>query len=253
MSIFGFFAKAKLQQSGEKAAELLASIDPEGMTEAGIGELEGKLKEISLEAAAAKNEFQKEQAEADSARNLYNRRLRAAEKLDADLQAAPESTEIQAALTEILRLLETTTAEVEREEREAVEAKQILDELEAAAREIADELRQLRESAKHAQQEMEKAARERERAEKAEDRAKRLTGIKAKGSGFSAAIDAMQRAAEKERQHAEAAKLRAEVLTPPKAPENRLIDEALAAVSGVSTPAPGGESLSDRLARLKGG
>lgn len=252
MSIFGFFAKAKLQQSGEKAAELLASIDPEGMTEAGIAELESKLKELSLEAAAARTDFERERSEAESARALYNRRLKAAEKLDGDLKSAPDNAEIQTALTQILKLLEDSTPDVEREEREAVEAKQILDELEGSAREIAEELRQLRDTAKHAQQEMEKAEREKERAEKAEDRVKRLAGIKAKGSGFSSAIDAMNRAAENQRQQANAAKLRVEVLKPHEAPENRLIEDAMAAVEG-KPASNSGESLSERLARLKGG
>ncbi|MDD5037686.1 MAG: hypothetical protein PHE55_23395 [Methylococcaceae bacterium] len=252
MSIFRFFTQAKLQQTGEKAAELLASIDPEGMTEAGIGELESKLKELSLEAASARTDFEREQAEATAARTLHERRLKAAEKLDGDLKSDPANAEIQAALDQILKLLEDSAPDVEREEREAVEAKQILDELESSAREIADELRHLRDMAKQAKQAMEKAEREKERAEQAEDRVKRLAGIKSKGSGFSTAIDAMNRAADKQREAANAAKLRVEVLSPQELPKNRLLEEAMAVAEG-KPAVSGGGSLSERLARLKGG
>jgi hypothetical protein len=249
LNLFKNFSRAKVQQANEKVAELLASADPDGMTEAAILEVEEKFREASEEVAKARTDYEREKKEADAIVALQNRRMKAAEKLQADLAVNPNQTDIVEALDELLRLMEEAVPEVEREQREEKEAKEMLDILESNAKEIAEELKKLRDTAVRAKREMMKADQEKETAERREQAALRIAGIKQRSSGYSKAIEAMEKAAISSRQEADAAALRARLLAPSKADSNPLIERALAEAEGQT---PTRElSLSERLARLK--
>ena len=249
LDLFKNLGRAKAHQASEKMAELLASADPDGMTEAAILEVESQFRTVSEEVARARADYQKEKKEFDAVDALQNRRMKAAEKLQADLDADPGNGEIGAALEELLKLMEEAVPEIERERREADDALELLDALEGSAKQMAEEMKNLRETANRAKRDMLKAEQEREAALRREETAQRVVGIKQRSSSYSKAVEAMERAASSARQDADAAQLRARLLAPVEAEKNSLIEQAMAAADG-EAPASSG-SLSERLNRLK--
>jgi len=249
LELFKNLGRAKAHQASEKVAELLASADPDAMTEAAILEVESQFRAVSEEVARARADHQKEKKEFDAVEALQNRRMKAAEKLKADFDANPANGEIAAALEELLKLMEEAVPEIERERREADDALELLDALEGSARQMAEEMKNLRETANRAKRDMLKAEQEREAALRREETAQRVVGIKQRSSSYSKAVEAMERAASSARQDADAAQLRARLLAPVEAEKNSLIEQAMAAANG-ETPASSG-SLSERLNRLK--
>ncbi|MGI9211993.1 MAG: hypothetical protein ACR2HF_05935 [Methylococcaceae bacterium] len=247
--LFKNLGRAKAQQAGERVAELLASADPDAMTEAAILEVESHFRVVSEEVARAKADYQKEKKEVDAIAALQDRRMRAAEKLQADLTTDPGNTEVAAALEELLKLMEEAVPEIEREQREADDALELLEVLEENAKQMAEEMKNLRETANRAKRDMLKAEQEREAALRREDTAQRVAGIKQRSSSYSKAVEAMERAAGSARQEADAAQLRARLLAPAEREQNRLIEQAMAATNGET--APTGSSLTERLNRLK--
>ncbi len=249
LDLFKNLGRAKAHQASEKMAELLASADPDGMTEAAILEVESQFRTVSEEVARARADYQKEKKEFDAVDALQNRRMKAAEKLQADLDANPGNAEIGAALEELLKLMEEAVPEIERERREADDALELLDALEESAKQMAEEMKNLRETANRAKRDMLKAEQEREAALRREETAQRVAGIKQRSSSYSKAVEAMERAANSARQEADAAQLRARLLAPGETDKNRLIEQAMAVANG-EAPASSG-SLSERLNRLK--
>lgn len=249
LNLFKNLGQAKAQQAGEKVAELLATIDPDGMTEAAILEVESHFRAVSEEVARARADYDKEKKELDAVVALQNRRMKAAEKLQADFEADPNNAEMAAALDELLKLMEEAVPEIEREQREADDALELLNALEDSAKQMAEEMKKLRETATRAKRDMLKAEQEREAALRREDTALRVAGIKQRSSSYSKAVEAMERAAGSARQEADAAQLRAKLLAPTQAEKNPLIEQALAAANGDNQP--GAASLSERLSRLK--
>jgi uncharacterized phage infection (PIP) family protein YhgE len=152
--LFKNLGRAKAQQASEKVAELLASADPDAMTEAAILEVESQFRVISEEVAKARADYQKEKKEVDAVVALQNRRMKAAEKLQADLELNPGNTEIAAALDELLRLMEEAAPEIEREQRESDDAEELLNALESSAKQMAEEMKNLRETANRAKRDM---------------------------------------------------------------------------------------------------
>jgi hypothetical protein len=250
LDLFKNLGRAKAQQASEKVAELLASADPDAMTEAAILEVESQFRVISEEVAKARADYQKEKKEVDAVVALQNRRMKAAEKLQADLELNPGNTEIAAALDELLRLMEEAAPEIEREQRESDDAEELLNALESSAKQMAEEMKNLRETASRAKRDMLRAEQEREAALRREETAQRVAGIKQRSSSYSKAVEAMERAASSARQDADAAQLRARLLAPAETEKNVLIEQALAEANGEATPTGG--SLSERLNRLKG-
>jgi hypothetical protein len=241
------FTSVKASQASEKAAELLARIDPEAVTEAAILEVEEQFDIMTQECAKSRAEYAREKAEADAINELNQRRMGAAERLQAKLATDPNNTDIQDALNELLTTLEETAADVDRENQEAKDAKEILDVLEENCSAMAKQLKDLRANADRLKREMTKAEQERQRAEQREEQAKVLAGIKKSTSGYSTAMKALQQATDQAKMDADAAKHRSKLLAEPVKKSNSLIEEAM----GEAIPPISSESLQERLARLK--
>jgi hypothetical protein len=241
------FGSVKAQQATEKAAELLARMDPNSVTEAAILEVEEQLDVMTEECAKARLEYNREKQEAEAINELNNRRLGAAEKLQNRLDADPSNVAVKEALDELLTTLENTASDVERENAEAKDAKEILEAMEENCASMAQQLKDLRGNADRLKREMVKAEQERERAAAREEQAKVLAGIKKSTSGYSAAMKAMEAATTQAKVEADAAKHRATLLSEPVKKSNSLIEEAMGEVK----PTVSTESLQDRLARLK--
>ena len=146
-------------------------------------------------------------------------------------------------------MLEQMTPEIEREKKDAVDAKDFLEMLEKTYAEAGGKLRQGRSELERARRDMARAGQQRTVAEQQAEAARRAAGLTSATSSMTVALKAMHEAAARDLASADAATAKAKLLRPTQ-PEhdNPNIAAALAAVSGKSA-AP--QSLGDRLAALK--
>lgn len=249
MGFFSMFAKKKVEGAVENFAELLVKFDPETASEAQIAQLEEHLTKVSEECAKARIEYNREKKEADDIEALFNKRMSAAEILQTRLGTADEASKagIEESLTKLLTDLEEMNPEIEREKQEAVEAKEMLDELEGYTKEAATALKTARSTLDKAQRDMKRAQVQAERAKQKEERVKSMSGLKKSGSGFNVALGAMQKAATEAQASADAASTRAKLLKTTSVTEDANIAAALAEASGETKPT----SAADRLAALR--
>lgn len=240
------FGKVKTEQTGVGIVEALAKFDPEGMSEAGMRQLEQQVDDLALETAKAKQEWQKEQAEYDEIQKLFDQRMAAAESLQEQMESNPA---IEGSLIKLLDLIDGMAPEIEREKEEAVYAKELFDELELATKEAAEGVKTARAEFDKIHKQMKRAEVDKKRAEVQEERAKKVAGIRQKGSSLGSAMNAMKNAAAQQEAEASAAKMKASLFKTSKPEEDDpAIAAALAAASG---DAPKTASASERLAALR--
>jgi len=249
-SFFKHYGKGKITQAVRGLNDAIVAFDPEGATEAAIDEMQESFDKINIEFSKAKQEWTREDAEASAIVTLYDKRVAAAEHISGQLETAKGGTKTQlsTALDQLLSQLESMTPDVDREKEEAVDAKEIMDELDETVKMYADKLKTARTQMRSAARNMEKAKRSEERAEMRADRAAVSAGLKANVGGLSSALESMNRQASDAQAKADAADRKAKLLGPTKLEDNDTIAAAMAAVSG-DTPAP--TSAKDRLAALK--
>jgi len=243
----------KTDQAVKGAMEALVRWDPKAATEAEMRTMEQHLDELGLQVAETRITLDRERNEADQIKALSAQRMAAAEELQRRLDAATDPTEkagIEKSLAIIVGLLEEMTPDVEREERDAIEAAEFLEILEKNYVDAGAKLKAARADLGRAEREMQRAEQQREIAERQTEAARRAAGLSNSGEGLSVALQAMKTAAEKSRVEAEAANAKAKLLRPTQPEkEDANIAAAMAVASGAGA-AP--KSLSDRLAALKG-
>jgi len=242
----------KTDQAVKGAMEALVRWDPKAATEAEMRTMEQHLDELGLQVAETRVTLERERKEADQIKALSAQRMAAAEELQRRLDAATDPVEragIEKSLATIVGLLEEMSPDVEREERDAIEAAEFLEMLETNYADAGAKLKAARADLGRAEREMQRAEQQREIAEKQTEAARRAAGLSNSGEGLGVALQAMKAAAEKSRVEAEAANAKAKLLRPSQPEkEDANIAAAMAAVSGAA-PAP--KSLSERLAALK--
>lgn len=242
------YGKGKIQQGIASLNDAIVSFDPEGATEAAIQEMEENFDNINKEFSKAKQEWSREQGEADAIVKLRDQRMAAAEHISGQLEADPENSQLNDALNQLLDALEEMSDDIEREVEEAVDAKEVMDELDATVKMYADKLKTARSDMKKAANTMEKAKRQEERAKDKADRAAQQAGLKSSVGGLSSALESMNRQAQEAQAGADAAKRKADLLSTTKVEENDAVAAAMAAVTG---EAPKATSAKDRLAALR--
>ena len=245
------FTETKIEDAGEALAGAIVRYDTEGATEATIKMMDDNLNQILKEAGQARVEHGKEQREADEIVKLYNQRLQGAENLQNQIaEAGDDATKVASlstSLGNLLGLLEEMGDDVEREKQEAIDAKEMLDELEATAAEAADTLKDARTELKKAKQGMQKAQLAEERARKKAKRAELASGIRSKTGGINTAIEAMQKRTDDAKASADASTMKARLLKPTGGlDEDPNITAAMGGGEDTSTM-----SIQDRLAALK--
>jgi len=243
-----FVKKAQDAQSG--FVKLLVEFDPETASEAEISELDEALTKLTRQMVNAKQAWEKEDREAVEIQKNYDLRLAAAERLQAKADAASpeEKAQVEASLGALLAELEKMVPEIDRELREAQEAKVYYDELAQAVKSASERLKTARERLSEAKRRMDVAKVRMERAKEQEDRAKVLAGIKQQAGNLGTAFDAMTQKAQEMEANAEVHAQKTQLLTPPKS-EDPYITQALKEAAGEQAPAQ--TSLADRLAALK--
>jgi len=244
-----FFVK-KAQDAQAGFVQMLVEFDPESASEAEISELDEALTKLTTQMVSAKKAWEKEDREAKEVQKNYDLRLAAAERLQARADAAPaeEKPQVEASLAALLGELEKMVPEIDRELKEAEEAKVYYDELAQAVKTASERLKTARDRLSEAKRRMDVAKVRMERAQESEERAKVLAGIKQQAGNLGTAFDAMTQKAEEMESKAEVSSQKTQLLTPPKS-EDPYLAQALKEAQGDATPAQ--QSLTDRLAALK--
>ncbi|MFP5257713.1 MAG: hypothetical protein ACLGQH_01700 [Acidobacteriota bacterium] len=229
--------------------KLIVAFDPESASEAEIGELDEVLTKLTRQMVAAKAAWDKEQQEAEAIDKAYGLRVSAAERLQAQMEAAQgeQKAAIEASLGRLVTELEKMAPDVAREEAEAKEAKAYFDELNTAVKTASERLKTARARLNEAKRRMDMAQIRAERAKEQEERAKVLSGIKQQADKLGTAFEAMSARAEELEQQAQVHQEKVKLLTPAREEEDPLIAQALKDAAGT----PPQQSLSDRLAALK--
>jgi len=244
------FGKQKIKGASEGLTKALVSFDPESATEAQIEELGNYLDKVSFECAKARESYKKEKREADEIDSLYNKRLKAAEIIQtkATEEADPEKkAEYEKGLNELVAMLEEMQPDIEIERQEAIDAKDLLDELEQATKTASDNLKTARKKLEQAAKSMKTSKLRAERAKKQEDQVKVAAGIKKQADVLNVALESMNQQASESNAKAEASMMKVKLLKKTKIEESSIISDALNEASGT----PKQSSISDRLSALK--
>jgi chromosome segregation ATPase len=246
------FAGVKTDQAVQAGIEALVRWDPKGATEAELRNMEQHLDELGLEVAEARAVYEREKKEADAIQSLLNQRMAAAEMLQGQVSTETDParrTQLEKSLHTLLDMLEQMAPDVEREASEAADAQEFLAMLEKTYADAGTKLKQARSQLERAERDLKRAEQQRELAERQAEAARRAAGLSGSTNSLNVALKAMNEAAARDLAKAEAASAKAKLLAP-SAPEKEdpNIAAALAAASGA---APGAQSASDRLARLK--
>lgn len=251
LSFFKNLLGVKTDQAVQSAVEALVRWDPKAATEAELRAMEEQLDELGRQVAEARVALNREQKEADEIAKLSNQRMAAAEQLQAQLDAATDPARragLEKSLGTIVTMLEQMAADVEREARDAIEAREFLEMLEKSYADAGAKLKTARAELNRAQRDMDRAQQQRELAEKQAEAARRAAGLAGSTSGLNVALKAMKETATKDLANAEAAKAKARLLTPT-APEQE--DPNIAAALAAAAGQPVATTLSERLAALK--
>lgn len=249
--MFGKFFKnygaTKVKDGMQSFHDAIVAWDPEGASEASIAMMEENFDKLNVDFSKAKAEYVKEKQEADVIQELYNKRMNAAENIQAQLAADPENTQLSTALNQLVEALEDMQDDVEREVEEAQYAKTLMDELEETVKVYSTKLKTARKDFDRARKEIERAERQEQRAKEQADRAAVEAGIRKQAGGISSALESMSKQAEEARANADALERKAKLLKPVEVEENDIIKRAMEGDSPTKEL-----SVADRLAKLKG-
>jgi chromosome segregation ATPase len=242
----------KFNKAAQAGVEALVRWDPKSASEAEMRTMEQHLDDLGREVALARQSYDRESKEAEAIQSLSHQRMAAAEQLQAQLDAASDparKASLETSLGTLVTMLEQMAPEVDREKKEAADAKDFLQMLEQTYAEAGGKLKTARSALEQAQRDMGRAAQQREQAERQAEAARRAAGLGSTTSSLTVALKAMQEAASKDLVEADAKMSKARLLRPT-APEqdDPNIAAALAQAAGKPT---GPQTLSERLAALK--
>ncbi len=256
LSFFSEFGKVKFEQVGQSITQRIVSWDPETATEAEISEMIKELDKITQEAGQALTIYQREQKEADTIHASYDRYLAAAQLLNSQTEQTKASGDmgkaagLETSLNRLLDDMEKMKPEVDREVREAEEAKEYYEEMHGLAQTAAEKVKQARTQLEQAKRDMKRANVDQQRASERAERSERLAGLRKDTSSMGVALQAMNKQAEEARTQAQASDLKAKLLAPTQQKQDDNIDAALKLVSGQGAPQLEAPNASDRLRRL---
>ncbi len=242
----------KTDQAVQGAIETLVRWDPKSATEAELRTMEQNLDQLGRQVAEARQSYDKEKKEADAIEALSQQRLAAAEQLERQLEAETDparKASIQKSLETLVAMLEQMGPDLEREAKDAVDAKEFLEMLEQTYAQAGAKLKEARGGLQRAQRDMQRAEQQREMAERRAEAARQAAGLSGATSSLGTALKAMQDAAARDLVNAEAANSKARLLRPTQPEqEDPNIAAAMAQASGA---APTPTRLSDRLAAIR--
>lgn len=252
MQFIGNLLGVKANHAVNAGIEALVRWDPQGATEAELRTMEQHLDELGMQVAQARQNYDREQKEADAIQALAHQRMAAAEALQNQTNGETDPARkiaLEKSLATLLDMMEKMAPDVDREAHDAADAKLFLEQIEAAYADAGGKLKTARSELDSAQRQMARAAQRREVAERQAEAARRAAGLSQTTSSLNIALKAMNENAARDLASADAAAAKAKLLAPTH-PEkdDPNIAAALAAASGQG-PAPVG--VANRLAALK--
>ncbi len=252
LQFVGNLIGVKADKAVQAGVEALVRWDPQGASEAEMRSMEQHLDELGQQVARARQSYDREMKEAGAIQALSAQRMAAAEHLQVQLNAETDparKASLEKSLNTLVTMLEHMAPEVEREKKDAVDAKDFLEMLEKTYAEAGGKLREGRSMLERAQRDMTRAAQQRQIAEQQAEAARKAAGLSTATNSLNVALKAMQDTSARDLANAEAANMKAKLLRPT-APEedDTNIAQAMQIASG-KPAAP--TSLSDRLAALK--
>jgi len=252
LQFIGNLLGVKTDQAVNAGVEALVRWDPQSATEAELRTMEQNLDDLGLQVARARQEYDREEKEAEAIQATSKQRMAAAEQLQAQVNAATDpamKANLEKSLGILVDMLEKMQPDTDRETKQAADAKSFLEMLEGTYAEAGGKLKAARGALEQAQRDMARAAQEKQTAERQAEMARQAAGLTQSTSGLTIALKTMQDAAAKDLQSADAAAAKARLLRPSKPEQDDPnIAAALAAASGHPVV---GTSLADRLAALK--
>jgi hypothetical protein len=254
MGLFSFlkgYSEVKAESAGGSIVGMLSSWDPEGASEADIRVMDANLDKLLKQAADSSADATREQAEADAINALYRQRLAGVEVLEKRKEGADAAAvaEIDSVILEELDKLEGMKDDILREEQEAVEAAQYVDELKQLCSMAAEKLKGARAQLTSARKDMERASVREQRAEEKAKRAAEVAGISSSMSKMSSALEAMKAKAAESTSKAEAHEMKSALLSNSSTKAGSMMDSAMAEASG--KPSASTVSIADRLSALR--
>ena len=219
------------------------AFDPDGASEAEIMSFEDAFNDLLVKLGQAQIEYNREESEAKQARASYDKYMSAAEKLNAKIADGSASEKDTSAFDEVLGVLEKLKPEVDREEAEAAEAKQYLDEIKETANIMRDKLLNAKKAVDDAKRDMDRARMRKERAEIKAEKAAALAGLRSSVDTLGSASKAMIEKAERDTADAVAAEMKSEML--------RGKTETASYLDEIVSDKPSPKSAADRFASLK--
>lgn len=242
----------KANKAVQAGVEALVRWDPQSASEAELRAMEQRLDELGRQVAQARLSYDKETREAEAIQALSAQRMAAAEQLQSQYNAETDPAKkaaLEKSLTTLVTMLEQMAPEVDREKKDAADAKEFLEMLEKTYAEAGGKLREGRAQLERAQRDMARAGQQRQMAEQQAEAARRAAGLSTSTSSLNVALKAMQDAAARDLTNAEAASMKTKLLKPTRPEqEDPHIAEAMRIASG-QPAAP--TSLTDRLAALR--
>lgn len=252
LSFVSHLLGVKSEQAVNGAIETLVRWDPKSATEAELRSMEEHLDQLGRQVAEARTAYERERKEADAIQALSQQRMAAAERLQRQTEGETDparKTALDKSLTTLVELLESMAPDLDREARDAADAKDFLEMLEKTYADTGAKLKEAKAGLDRAHRDMRRAEQQREMAERQAEGARRAAGLSSATGSLGMALKAMQDAAARDLAEAEAAKAKARLLTtaePERDDPN--IAEAMAATSGALPPPT---NLGERLARLR--
>src|SRR5580698_4781392 len=210
MSMLNFMSNlvgVKFDKAAQAGIEALVRWDPKSASEAELRTMEQHLDELGREVAQARRGYDNETKEAETIQALSQQRMAAAEQLQkqADAESDPaRKAALEKSLETLVSMLETMAPEVDREKKEALDAKSFLEMLEQTYAEAGGKFKSARSALEQAQRDMGRAAQQREQAERQSESARRAAGLASSTSSLTVALKAMQDAASKDLMSADA-------------------------------------------------
>ncbi|MFA5020832.1 MAG: hypothetical protein WC517_02105 [Patescibacteria group bacterium] len=154
MSIVARIFGKKIKGLGQALTDQIILLDPKTASEAQIDELDANFQQLSLQLAEAEQSLTREQQEADAIETNYNRKVTAARILGNKAETATDLAEkdkFNASLEALLNEIEKMQSDVEREKAEAVDARNLRDQLNETTRAMAENLKSVRSALKSAE------------------------------------------------------------------------------------------------------
>lgn len=242
----------KADKAVQAGVEALVRWDPQSASEAEMRSMEQHLDDLGQQVARARQSYDKECREAEAIQKLSSQRMAAAEQLQNQLSAESDpakKADLERSLNTLVTMLEQMAPEVEREEKDVVDAKDFLETLEKTYAEAGGKLREGRSQLERAQRDMARAGQQRQMAEQQADAARRAAGLSTATSSLNVALKAMQDSAARDLANAEAANMKAKLLKPTQPEQD---DPNIARAMQIAAGKPDAPvSLSDRLSALR--